>query len=180
MGPSAVRILALSQASRRAAVSLGPLHFRCALGRTGTRSLKREGDGATPIGTWHPINVFYRADRIARPRTALALSAIRATDGWCDAPADRNYNRFVRRPYAASAETLWRDDHLYDIVVVLDHNRTPRKRNCGSAIFMHLARPAYKPTEGCIALNRRDLHRLLARLTRRTRIEVHATPRPVK
>ena len=92
------------------------------------------------------------------------MRAIRRHDGWCDAPADRNYNRPVRLPYAASAERLWREDELYDVVVILNYNVRPRSRGRGSAIFMHVARPGYAPTEGCIALARGHLLRLLERL----------------
>lgn len=163
-------VRALSAAERRGRVSLGALVFPCALGRGGMRSRKREGDGATPTGAWRLEWVAYRADRVARPRTGLAVRRIAATDGWCDAPADRNYNRPVRHPYPASAETLCRDDRLYDVVVVLSHNRRPRVRNHGSAIFMHVARPGYAPTEGCIALALPHLLRLLARVGRGARI----------
>ena len=89
------------------------------------------------------------------------MRAIRPRDGWCDAPADRNYNRPVRHPYPASAERLWRADGLYDVVVVLGYNDRPRVRGRGSAIFMHVARPGYAPTEGCIALARPHLLRVL-------------------
>jgi L,D-peptidoglycan transpeptidase YkuD (ErfK/YbiS/YcfS/YnhG family) len=140
------------------------LNLPCALGRSGRRALKREGDGATPVGRWRLLHVLYRADRIRRPSTRLAVTAISRNDGWCDAPADRNYNRFVRHPYPASAESLWRSDRLYDVVVVLSHNTKPRKRGGGSAIFMHLARPDFAPTEGCIALKRGHLLQLLLHL----------------
>jgi L,D-peptidoglycan transpeptidase YkuD (ErfK/YbiS/YcfS/YnhG family) len=89
---------------------------------------------------------------------------MRRLDGWCDAPGDRNYNRPVRHPYPASAERLWREDELYDVLVVLGHNQRPRLRGGGSAIFMHVARPGYLPTEGCIALERGHLLALLERL----------------
>jgi L,D-peptidoglycan transpeptidase YkuD (ErfK/YbiS/YcfS/YnhG family) len=104
----------------------------------------------------------------------LPVRAIRRHDGWCDASADRNYNRPVRLPYAASAERLWREDALYDVVVVLDYNKRPRVRGRGSAIFMHVARPGYAPTEGCIALARGHLLRLLERLPARAAIGVLA------
>jgi L,D-peptidoglycan transpeptidase YkuD (ErfK/YbiS/YcfS/YnhG family) len=126
------------------------------------RALKQEGDGATPRGHWHLVRVLYRADRVRRPRTALPVATLRPDDGWCDAPDDRNYNRPVRHPYGASAERLWRDDRLYDVVVVLDHNHCPRIRGRGSAIFLHLARPGFAPTEGCIAVSEPDMRRLLA------------------
>src|SRR5262249_38999734 len=103
-------------------------------------------------------------DRVRRPATGLPVRQIRPDDGWCDAPKDGNYNRPVRHPYPASAERLWRTDGLYDVVVVLDHNQRPRVRGGGSAIFMHIAHPRYTPTEGCIALKREHLLRLLSRL----------------
>jgi L,D-peptidoglycan transpeptidase YkuD (ErfK/YbiS/YcfS/YnhG family) len=136
------------------------------------QALKREGDGASPRGYFPLLSVLYRPDRVARPRTALPLKPIRRTDGWCDAPADRNYNRPVRMPYPASAEELWRADGLYDIVVVIDYNVRRRGRNHGSAIFMHVAGPRYGPTEGCVALERGDLVRLLAALPRNVRLAI--------
>ena len=100
---------------------------------------------------------FYRADRIARPETALPLRAIQQDDGWCDAPGDANYNRLVKLPYPASAETMWRDDHLYDLVAVLGYNDDPVVPGRGSAIFLHLARRDYSHTHGCVALKQDDV-----------------------
>ncbi len=146
--------------------------YPCALGRSGRRAIKREGDGATPVGAFRLESVHYRPDRGPRPRTALPLKVIKPSSGWCDEPADRNYNRPVCHPYPASAEEMWRPDQLYDVVVVLDCNRRPRVRGRGSAIFMHVARPGFKPTEGCIALRRADLVRILARLKPGARIRI--------
>jgi L,D-peptidoglycan transpeptidase YkuD (ErfK/YbiS/YcfS/YnhG family) len=154
----------LSAAAPRGVVRLGVLNLPCALGKRGRRTRKLEGDGATPIGCWKLVRVLYRADRIRRPATRLPVKSIGRSDGWCDAPADRNYNRFVRLPYGASAESLWRTDNLYDVVVVLSHNSTPRVRGGGSAIFMHIAKAGYAPTEGCIALRREHLLMLLRHL----------------
>lgn len=140
----------------------GAWHVPCALGRSALTARKREGDGATPLGRWQLRRVFYRPDRVARPRTALPVRALHPDDGWCEDPSDRNYNRLVRLPYETSTESMWREDHLYDVVVVLGYNDVPRRKGRGSAIFMHLARPGYAPTEGCVALKRRDLLRLLA------------------
>lgn len=110
------------------------------------------------------LGVLYRPDRVRRPLTRLPVRPIGPDDGWCDAASDRNYNRPVRLPYAASAERLWRADHLYDLVVVLGHNAVPRVRGRGSAIFVHVAGPGYSPTEGCIALRREHLLLLLQRV----------------
>jgi L,D-peptidoglycan transpeptidase YkuD (ErfK/YbiS/YcfS/YnhG family) len=171
---SVATVTVLSPGATRGTLTFAGLRFPCALGRTGCRARKREGDGATPIGQWRMRAVLYRPDRMRRPRTSLPVRAIRRHDGWCDASADRNYNRQVRLPYPASAERLWREDGLYDLVVVLDYNDRPRSRGRGSAIFMHVARPGYAPTEGCIALARGHLLRLLERLHARTAIGVLA------
>ena len=104
---------------------------------------------------------LYRADRIARPVTHLPVCPIRPDDGWCDDPGHTRYNSPVRLPFAASHERLWRDDHLYDLVVILDHNQSPRIRGRGSAVFFHLAGPGYAPTAGCIAVRLSDMRRLL-------------------
>ena len=166
------RVTGLSLAATRAKLRLGILYLPCALGRGGRRADKREGDGATPLGVWRVREVLYRADRTRRPGTPLPVRTIRPEDGWCDAPGDRNYNRRVRHPYPASAERLWREDDLYDVVVVLDYNLRPRVRGRGSAIFMHVARPGYRPTEGCIALRREHLLLVLSKLTRRSAIRI--------
>ncbi|MGE5265755.1 MAG: L,D-transpeptidase family protein [Deltaproteobacteria bacterium] len=165
-------VRALSRSSTRGLLTGAGYARPCALGRSGRRALKREGDGATPAGTFLLERVLYRPDRCWRPRTGLHVSTLSPADGWCDAAEDRNYNRPVRHPYPASAEVLWRSDGLYDVIVVLDCNRRPRIRGRGSAIFMHVARPGYQPTEGCIALRRADLLQLLAVLRRGARIHI--------
>ena len=145
-------------------LDIGSVRVRCALGPAGMIAAadKREGDGATPVGPWRMRRVLYRPDQGAAPATTLPVQAIDPADGWCDAPGDPAYNRPVRLPYPASAEHMWRDDHLYDLVVILGHNDDPPVSPLGSAIFLHLARPDWTPTEGCIALERSDLLTLLA------------------
>ncbi len=137
---------------------------RAALGKGGLSQAKREGDGATPIGVFPLRNLLYRADRLARPRTGLVLSAIQPGDGWSDDPADPDYNRPVVHPHRFSAERLWRDDGLYDVVIVLGHNDAPPVPGLGSAIFLHCAAPNFAPTEGCVAVERSALLGWLARL----------------
>ena len=172
--PPTATVMGLAPSATRGVIKLGGIVLPCALGRSGRRTLKREGDGATPVGRWRLLQVLYRPDRIRRPATALPVRQIKPDDGWCDAPADRNYNRPVRHPYPASAERLWRPDGLYDVVVVLSHNVRPRVRGAGSAIFMHVAQPEYRPTAGCIALKRGHLQRLLARLGTGAAVRVRA------
>lgn len=132
------------------------------LGRGGIKLDKREGDGATPVGCFPLRRVLWRADRLPMPRTGLPLQAIEPDDGWCDDPADPAYNRPVKRPYAASHEALWREDGVYDVIVVMGHNDDPVAPGLGSAVFFHVARPDRSPTEGCVALPLDDLLRVLA------------------
>ena len=134
----------------------------CSLGRAGRRALKREGDMASPMGCWRMVEGFYRADRLRRPRTLLPLRPIRPDDGWCDDPAGRNYNRLIKMPCDAGYENLWREDHAYDLLVVLDYNLTRRSIGLGSAIFLHLFHDDGRPTAGCLALGEHDLRQLLA------------------
>ncbi|GAB6841310.1 L,D-peptidoglycan transpeptidase YkuD (ErfK/YbiS/YcfS/YnhG family) [Methylorubrum rhodinum] len=149
----------------------------CALGRSGLRAVKREGDGASPRGVFRLRGGFFRPDRFpVRPATPLPLRAIRPDDGWCDAAGDRRYNRPIRLPSPTSAEAMWRDDGLYDLVLDLDHNRGPIRPGAGSAIFMHIARAGFRPTEGCVALRPADLRRLLRRLGPSTRIAIGPVP----
>jgi len=145
---------------------------RAALGRSGIKALKREGEGATPLGRFPVRQVLYRADRVTRPRTVFPLRAIRADDGWCENPADRNYNRLVKLSPRSRADRLTRDDNLYNLILILGRNDRPRVRGRGSAIFVHLARPGYAPTAGCIALSHHDLLMLLAQLRRGSAIYV--------
>ena len=136
--------------------------LRVAWGRAGLSSHKQEGDDATPVCDLPIRRVLYRADRVPRPRTVVPAEPIAPEDGWCDDPADSRYNQFVRLPYAARHEELWRTDRLYDIVCVLGWNDRPVVRGFGSAIFLHVATADYAPTAGCLALALDDLQRVLA------------------
>ncbi len=132
---------------------------RCALGKGGLIAAadKREGDGASPVGIWPIRYVFYRPDRVEAPETALPVVAMAPDDGWCDDASSPDYNRHVKLPFAPSHETLWRDDHVYDVVVVLGHNDDPPVARMGSAIFAHIARLDYSGTEGCVAMAMDDM-----------------------
>jgi L,D-peptidoglycan transpeptidase YkuD (ErfK/YbiS/YcfS/YnhG family) len=144
----------------------------CALGRAGVSATKREGDGATPAGLFLLRRVLYRADRMARPATGLPLKPLTPHDGWCDDPSDRRYNQPVTLPCAARHERLWRDDALYDLLVVLGHNDDPPAPELGSAIFLHVAGADYAPTRGCIALAVDDLRELLGKCAPGARLGV--------
>lgn len=136
--------------------------WRCALGKGGVRGDKQEGDGATPTGLLPLRRVLYRADRLRAPACAVPVEPIARDDGWCDDSSHPAYNTRIRLPHDAHHEELWRQDHVYDIVGILGWNDAPVVRGRGSAIFLHLARPGYPPTEGCIALEEGDLRALLA------------------
>ena len=135
----------------------GERTFSCALGRGGVVGRKTEGDGATPAGCWPLRRVLFRADRLDEPRGGLPTQALTPHDGWCDDPADPSYNRAVTLPYGARHERLWRDERIYDVIAVLGYNDNPPRPGAGSAIFLHVARCGFEPTEGCVALALADL-----------------------
>ncbi|MDG4718561.1 MULTISPECIES: L,D-transpeptidase family protein [Thalassospira] len=153
---------------------VGDREFRCALGVNGIIDAndKCEGDGKTPAGRWKLRYVMYRSDRRPSPKTRLPVTTISFSDGWCDDPRHPSYNCPVRLPFDASHEKLWRDDGIYNIVVVLGHNDAPPVPGKGSAIFMHIARPDYRGTEGCIALSEPDLETLLGLAQNETFIRI--------
>ena len=156
----------------RGVLVAGPLSLPVALGRAGIKANKREGDGATPRGVFRLKRLWWRADRHPRPSTMLPVQRIDAADGWCEDPADRHYNRPVKVAPQSNADRLKRADDLYDFIIELDHNTRPRIAGRGSAVFMHVARPGFAPTAGCVALEAGALRRLLARLGPRTKIVV--------
>lgn len=152
-------------------IRAGGTVFPCALGRGGISADKREGDGATPLAAMRLLSGYIKAGRFAL-RSRLPLKTIAGDLGWCEVPEDRNYNRPVRMPYAASHEHMLREDGLYDACIVLDWNIKPRRRGRGSAIFFHLARPGFTPTAGCVAVTHAVMRRLLPLLSTRTVLRV--------
>ena len=147
---------------------------RAAIGPGGIAVKGGEGDGITPRGSFPIREVFYRADRVKNLQIALPLWKIAKDDGWCDAPDDPNYNRLVKLPYPASAETLWREDAAYDLIVPLGYNDAPVIACAGSAIFLHVARADFRPTEGCVALALADLLTMLSEADGESQIIVEA------
>lgn len=153
-------------------LKLGDKQFKCALGQNGVSVNKKEGDGTTPAGNLPIRKVFYRADRVQKPESQFETVALKPEDGWCDALDNPKYNQEVTMPYPASAENLWREDEVYDVIVVLGWNDNPPVPGKGSAIFIHVARPTYSPTAGCIALALPDLLEVLKNLSTDSKVTV--------
>jgi L,D-peptidoglycan transpeptidase YkuD (ErfK/YbiS/YcfS/YnhG family) len=168
----AVYIRTLPGTRTRGLLRAGPLAWPVALGRGGLVPNKREGDGGTPRGTFRPVRLWWRADRHPRPATSLPVRRITAVDAWCEDPADRRYNRPMVLTGAETGDRLRRDDHLYDFIVEVDHNRRPRVAGRGSAVFLHLARANLAPTAGCIAMPKERLRHLLQILGRGTLVNI--------
>lgn len=149
-------------------IKFGQRTFPCALGRSGITSQKREGDGATPLLNCKALYGFYRPDKGPKPISSLPFIALHPFMGWCDENGHAVYNRPVKLPFKPSHEKMWRDDELYDIGLVLDFNISSRKQNMGSAIFFHIARPDFTPTEGCVAVRPNVMRQILPFIRKET------------
>jgi L,D-peptidoglycan transpeptidase YkuD (ErfK/YbiS/YcfS/YnhG family) len=171
---SAIHVRVRPRLRAQAWLVAGQRAFRVALGRASVKAAKREGDGATPAGQFHPVRLWWRADRLPRPPTLLPVRRIAPDDAWCENPMDRRYNRPFRRSANEPGDRLKRADALYDLIVEIDHNTRPRVSGHGSAVFIHVVRPGFGPTAGCVALSRSDLQWLVSRLSRKTRIVIHS------
>jgi len=174
MALSLLQVRARPGARSRGVLIAGRLAIPVVLGRTGIRANKREGDGATPRGRFRLRQLWWRPDRGPKPSTGLPAIRIDRALAWCEDAGDRRYNHPFRRSAEEPGDRLWRDDHLYDYIIEIDHNTRPRVAGRGSAVFLHVARPDRSPTAGCIALAAHDLRRLLARLGPDTRILVQS------
>ena len=144
--------------------------FQCSIGKSGFSKNKKEGDGFTPVGTFYIERIYYRADKISNLDTKINKVKIHERDGWCDDPRQKEYNQLIEFPFNFSAEKLYREDSLYNVVCVLNYNTNPITPGLGSAIFIHVAKDGYKPTEGCVALKQKDLIFLLNRIDNKTKI----------
>ncbi|MEM9179048.1 MAG: L,D-transpeptidase family protein [Pseudomonadota bacterium] len=164
----------LFTATARGKFSGDGITCQCALGRGGVigAAQKREGDGTSPLGKWRMKRVFYRPDRVERPATTLSIVPLAPQDGWCDAPDHPLYNRPVRLPFEASHEKLWRDDHVYDLIVELSHNDDPVEPDRGSAVFFHLSHDDFRPTEGCVAIPLEYMRAVLKTATPESYIQI--------
>jgi L,D-peptidoglycan transpeptidase YkuD (ErfK/YbiS/YcfS/YnhG family) len=170
-GPIAIiRVRAAAGNPQRGWLTAGELTVPVALGRGGIKADKWEGDGGTPRGIFRPRQLWWRADRHPRPRTFLPVTAIRPEDAWCEDPSSRHYNQPLRLERDGAGDRLTRADHLYDFIIEIDHNTSPRIAGRGSAVFLHLARPDFSPTAGCVSMTRSAMLRLLERIGPQTRI----------
>jgi L,D-peptidoglycan transpeptidase YkuD (ErfK/YbiS/YcfS/YnhG family) len=163
-------VRALRASSPIARLHLGHRVFFCLIGKSGVTARKREGDGASPRGSFRMLKLLERQDRGLPHACRLKRAQIKPDDGWCDGAGDRNYNRPVKLPYPGSHEKLARQDSAYDAVVILDYNLHPKKRGAGSAIFFHLIREGATHTEGCVAVSARDMRLILAACGPKTRM----------
>jgi L,D-peptidoglycan transpeptidase YkuD (ErfK/YbiS/YcfS/YnhG family) len=149
------------------------LKFKCALGKAGIGKKKREGDNVTPTGTFKIVKIYYRSDRVKKISSKLRLIEITKNMGWCDDPNSKNYNQLINLPNRDGHEKLFKKNNIYDIIVVLNYNMKPVIKNKGSAIFIHVAKKNYQPTQGCIALKKNDLLKLLSKITKNMKIKIN-------
>jgi L,D-peptidoglycan transpeptidase YkuD (ErfK/YbiS/YcfS/YnhG family) len=169
-----LEVRALPRDRTKGILRFGSITVPCALGRSGIFTRKKEGDGATPAGAFELLHVYYRPDKGLPPQTGLPVEPLTPQSGWCDDPQHHLYNRPVRLPFPASHEKMWREDRLYDIVVVLNCNMFPAVKGKGSAIFFHIARETYTPTEGCVAVSPEHMRLLLAKAGTHARMVISA------
>jgi len=148
------------------------LKFRCALGKAGIKKKKKEGDNITPKGEFKIIKIYYRNDKIKNITTSIKKIKIKRSTGWCDDPNSKFYNKQIKLPSKFSHEKLYRNDNLYDLILVSNYNMNPIIKNKGSAIFIHVAKNSYEKTKGCIALKKEHLIKLLSQIKKDTKIKI--------
>ena len=144
---------------------------KCAIGKRGIGYKKREGDLITPIGLYKIKHVLFRSDRV-KIKTKIKKKIIKKNSVWCDDPASKYYNKLVELPFSYRHEKLYKKENIYDIILVLNYNMSPIIKNKGSAIFIHVSKRNYKKTEGCIALKKIHIIKLLKELKNNTKIRI--------
>jgi len=147
--------------------------FKCSLGKNNIKKHKIEGDYSTPSGKFKIVKIFYRADKIKNISSLFKLYKIKKNDGWCDDINARKYNRYIKLPCSYSHEKLWRNDKIYDVIIVLDYNYKSTIRGKGSAIFIHIKRGNYEPTKGCIGISKKNITLLLKKISKKTIIKIN-------
>ena len=153
-------------------LTYGNYKVKCAIGKRGIRKKRKEGDLITPKGNYSIKNVFYRKDRVKNLKTKLKKNIINKNFGWCDDPKSRKYNQLIKYPFNYSYEKLYRKDRIYDIIIVLDYNINPIKKNLGSAIFIHVTKSNYIRTKGCVAIKKGSLRKLIQLINKNTKVKI--------
>jgi hypothetical protein len=148
------------------------LKLRCSLGKAGIKKKIKEGDNITPRGVFKIIKVYYRADKIDKIETQIKKIKIKKKIGWCDDPRSISYNKQIKLPNKFSHEKLYRNDNIYDLILVLNYNMNPIIKNKGSAIFIHVAKNNYQPTHGCIGLKKKHLLTILKKIKKNTKVKI--------
>ena len=147
--------------------------LRCSIGKRGISINKKEGDKKTPKGEFKLKYILYRKDRIFKFKTKLKKIAINKKMGWCDDPNSAYYNKIIIYPFKFNAEKLWRRENIYDIIIVIDYNINPVLKNKGSAIFLHIAKKKYQPTNGCVAVNKKNIRLIASKINKKTKLRIY-------
>ena len=153
-------------------LTYGNYKVKCAVGKRGIKRKKKEGDLSTPKGTFQIKKVYYRHDKVKNLKTIFKKIVIRKNMGWCDDPRSNRYNKLIKYPFKYKSEKLFRTDNIYDIILVLNFNMNPIKKDKGSAIFIHVAKSKFSPTKGCVALEKKELRKLLKTLKKNSKIKI--------
>ena len=147
--------------------------LRCSIGKRGISINKKEGDKKTPKGKFKLKYILYRKDRIPNLKTELKKIEIKKKMAWCDDPISKHYNKIVNYPFRYSIEKLWRKDNIYDVIIIIDYNLNPVIKNKGSAIFLHIAKQGYKPTNGCIAVSKKNIKLIAFEINKKTKLKIN-------
>ena len=147
--------------------------LRCSIGKRGISIRKKEGDKRTPKGEFKLRYILYRKDRVFNLQTTLKKIKIDKKMGWCDDPKSSYYNKIIKYPFKYRSEKLWRKDNIYDIIIIIDYNLNPVIKNKGSAIFLHIAKRNYNPTDGCIAVSKKNIRLLVSKINKKTKIKIY-------
>ena len=154
-------------------LSIADYKVKCAVGKRGIKIKKKEGDLITPKGTFRIKCVFYRKDRVSNLKSKIKKTPIKKNMGWCDDPRSKKYNMLVKLPFNYKAEKLYKSNNTYDVVLVLNYNMNPIKKNKGSAIFIHIAKKNYVATAGCIAIQKKDMKKIIKKIVKKTLVKIN-------
>ena len=153
-------------------LTYGQYKVKCALGKRGIGHKKKEGDLITPIGQYKIKFILYRKDRVKKIHSKLKKVIIKKNMGWCDDPNSEKYNKLINLPFNFKYEKLFKKENTYDIILVLNYNMNPIKKNKGSAIFIHVVKKNYRKTKGCIAIGKTQLLKIIKKIKNNTKVKI--------